>query len=328
MNLPLFPIDSLYSLDDFNKVRQYVEIAAFKILGYFIFLRRICEKNKVNILHAHFGYHGRKMIGLQQALKIPLVCSFYGDDAFAQAYTKGYANLFKNADAILVLGPYMKSALINLGCAEAKINIHHLGIDVEKLRFEERKVKDRSVRFLIASSFLKKKGVDLAIQALSTFKDRYKFSLDIIGDGPLKGEVLAEIEKGGIQDQVKLHGYQPYDYFINLTYQCDVFIQASRTTEENRKEGTPMAIVDAMATGMAVVSTRHSDIPEIVLDGSTGYIAEENNLESLRFCIQKIFDNPQEILELGKKGRERVEKEFNVKIQTEKLEELYTELIN
>jgi colanic acid/amylovoran biosynthesis glycosyltransferase len=203
-----------------------------------------------------------------------------------------------------------------------------LGIDVEKLRFEERKVNRQSIRFLVASSFLKKKGVELAVQALSKFKDRYDFSMDIIGDGPLKNEILMEIDRGGIKDRVKLHGYQSYDYLINLMYQCDVFIQASRTTEDNRKEGTPMAIVDAMATGMAVVSTRHSDIPEIVLDESTGYIAEENDLGSLQLCIQKLFDNPQKIPAFSRKGREHVEKEFNAKTQLSKLEELYLELIN
>ncbi len=257
-----------------------------------------------------------------------MICSFYGDDAFAYRHQHKYGELFKHADKILVLGKYMKTWLVKLGCPEHKLQIHHLGIDIDKLRFVNRQVKkDGPIRFLIASSFLPKKGIDLAIKALATFTHQYNFTLDIIGDGPLKNNILEEIEKGGMKDRVTLHGYKPYDYFINLAYECQVFIQASRTTEKNDKEGTPMAIVDTMATGMAVVSTNHSDIPEIVIDGETGYLAEENNLESLTECIRKIFELPEKIEQFSAAGRKWIEKEFDAKKQTLKLEKYYAELI-
>ncbi len=258
-----------------------------------------------------------------------MICSFYGDDAFAYRHQHKYNELFTHADKILVLGKYMKAWLVKLGCPEHKLQIHHLGIDIDKLRFVNRQVKkDSPIRFLIASSFLPKKGIDLAIKALATFADQYNLTLDIIGDGPLKNTILEEIEKGGLKDRVTLHGYKPYDYFINLAYECQVFIQASRTTENNDKEGTPMAIVDTMATGMAVVSTYHSDIPEIVIDGETGYLAEENNLESLTACIRKIFEHPEKIESFSAAGRKWIEKEFDAKKQTLKLEEYYAELVN
>lgn len=332
-NLSLFSIPSLFSLDDFGRIRQYLEILTFRFLGYFVFMRDVCAENNVKILHVHFGYHGVKMIGLRKRLNVPMICSFYGDDAFSYPLIgnmkEKYQNLFKEANRILVLGPYMKSQLISLGCDEQKLAIHHLGIDVDVIRFEKRLVtKKDKVKFLIASSFVEKKGIDLAIKALAGFKRDFNFSLDIIGDGPLKREIMNEIIQCGLEGHVNLHGYKPYDYLIDLSYRCDVFIQASRTSKDNRKEGTPMVIVDVMAGGMAVVSTKHSDIPEIVLDDLTGYLAEENDVESLRSCIQKVFDNPEKIGILGEKGRERTEKEFNAKTQTQKLEAYYSELIS
>jgi colanic acid/amylovoran biosynthesis glycosyltransferase len=331
-NLSLFPISDICSLDDFGKVRQYFEILLFRVLGYFIFFKKICEQNKIQILHVHFGYHGVKMIGLCQKLKIPMICSFYGDDAFAHGHIQKakekYEVLFKESDRILVLGPYMKSQIINLGCAANKITIHHLGIDVDKIEFKKRNAnKNGKIRFLIASSFVKKKGIELAIKALSKFKDQYEFSLDIIGDGLLKPQILDSINQAGIEARTTLHGYRPYDYFINLAYQCDVFIQASLTTEDNRKEGTPMAIVDAMATGMAIISTKHSDIPEIVKNDEHGYLAEENDVVTLEKCIQRFFNEPDKVEVFSVNCRRWVEKEFNAKIQTAKLEEYYSELI-
>lgn len=328
-NLQLFPIDNLHSLEDFGKLRQYAELIFFRTFGYFAFFKSICRANDVRILHIHFGYQGAKSIGLKKALNIPMICSFYGDDAFANEHKDKYAGLFKSADKILVLGAYMKARLIQMGCAEHKLQIHHLGIDVDKIRFEKRIVnKGDKVRFLIASSFLPKKGIDLALKALSRFADQYDFTLDIIGDGPLKNDLLHLIDTGGLQERVTLHGYKPYDYFINLAYQCQVFIQASRTTESNAKEGTPMAIVDSMATGMAVVSTKHSDIPEIVMDGKTGYLAEENDLESLVAAIRKIFEQPDKIESFSVEGRAHIEKEFDAKTQTQRLESYYLALIN
>jgi colanic acid/amylovoran biosynthesis glycosyltransferase len=328
-NLELFPISPIHSLDDFNSARKYAELIFFKLAGYFHFFATLCRRNSVQILHVHFGYQGVKLLGLKKRLKVPMICSFYGDDAFATRHTGKYKDLFIQADRILVLGEYMRAALIKQGCPENKIFIHHLGIDVQAVKFIKRKVQagDR-IRFLIASSFVEKKGIDLAINALAALKDRYKFSLDIIGDGPLKETLLKLIESSGIKDRIKLHGYKPYDYFIEMAYSCEVFIQASRTTEANNKEGTPMAIVDAMATGMAVASTRHSDIPEIVVDGETGYLAEENDLTGLVEVLERIFKDPGVIEKFSVKGRLRAEREFDAKIQTARLESYYAQLIS
>lgn len=332
-NLELFPIKDLYTLDTFGKIRQYVEILFFKVSGYFNFFKSVCVANQVQILHVHFGYHGVKLAGLKKELNIPMICSFYGDDAFAFPHignnASRYKKLFRHADKILVLGAYMKAELMRLGCPEDKLTIHHLGIDVDSIRFSKRTgVQGKPVKFLIASSFVPKKGIDLAIQALARFKDRYTFSLDIIGDGPLKQEILKVISETGMENRITLHGYKPYNYFIELAYTCDIFIQASRTTAQNNKEGTPMAIVDAMATGMAVISTKHSDIPEIVIDGQNGYLAEENDLESLVQAIEKVFRDVDKIETFSVSGRQWVEKEFDAKKQTQRLETYYTELLN
>jgi colanic acid/amylovoran biosynthesis glycosyltransferase len=270
---------------------------------------------------------------LKRVLNIPLVCSFYGDDAFSYplraGYAKKYVSLFNTADKILVLGPYMKEALIKLGCPEDKLVIQHLGIDISKIEFKKRELKKgEQIRFLFASSFLEKKGIVLAIRALASFKDKVNFTVDIIGDGPLRPQIESEIAVGGLQDRVTLHGYRPYDFVIQQAYQCHVFIQASLTGSQNNKEGTPMAIVDAMATGMAVISTRHSDIPEIVKHGESGYLANENDVDSLKECIRHVIDAPEKISNFSTNARSWVEKEFDAKKQAEKLEQLYLSLID
>lgn len=328
LNEQLFPLDEVHSLGDLSRASKIAQLVFFRIAGYIPFFRNVCRRKHAKLLHIHFGYHGAKMTGLKKVLAIPMVCSFYGDDAFASVYRDRYRTLFDEADRILVLGPYMKKTLAGYGCPEDKMIIHHLGIDVQSIRYQPRAVaSSHRMRFLIASSFLPKKGVDVAIRALSELAPLFDFSIDVIGDGALKEEINRLIDSGNLRDRVTLHGYKPYQYFIDLAYRCDVFIQASRTTEDNRKEGTPMAIADVMATGMPVIATCHSDIPEMVVDQLTGYLAEENNVESLVTCLRKILERPEEIVRFSANSRKHIEQEFDARVQGERLEAIYDALL-
>jgi colanic acid/amylovoran biosynthesis glycosyltransferase len=331
VNTSMFPLEDLYTLSSLSRFQRFLNILFFRLFGYIPYFKNKAEGSNIRILHVHFGNHGVKSLGLKKKLGIPMVCSFYGADAFKlpvhARYKTAYGHLFEGADRILVLGKYMQAELMRLGCPEAKINIHHLGIDCEAIRFEKRDARiNRSMTFLFASSFVEKKGIDTAMEAFSLLRDKYDFSIEIIGNGPLKDKIVDIITKNGIADRVKFHGYQPYEFFINLCYQCDIFVQASKTSRLNDKEGTPMSIVDAMATGMPVIATHHSDIPEIVIDSETGFLARENDVEDLKQAIEKIM-NCREIDRLSFNSRQHIEREFNAKIQAGKLETIYLDLI-
>ena len=331
-NLDLFHIKPIYNLGSLRQFRKTLQLLYFKAFDYIPFFYRTGKNENVDILHVHFGNHGVKSIGLKRKLNVPMVCSFYGADAFKYPAIKNnhskLKRLFNEADKILVLGPYMRGELRKLGCPENKLLIQHLGIENEKIRFEKRRYNpDEPMKFLMASSFVEKKGIDIALKAFAKIKSEYSFTIEIIGDGPLKGNISELIDNLDLVDRIKLHGYQTYDYFIQLAYKNDVFVQASKTTDKNDMEGTPMSLVDAMATGMPVVSTRHSDIPEIVIDGVNGFLSTENSIDDFARNLRKVFRS-SDLGELSKNAREHVEKNFNIKTQVGKLEVLYSELIN
>ncbi len=333
VNLQNFPFSPIFELYKANLIKLSYNFLVFKSLGFFPGFARFCKEKKADILHVHFGYHGLKSIGLKKKLKIPMVCSFYGDDAFSwiqkEWYKKKIVHLFNEADRILVLGEYMKSWLMKLGCPEEKIRIHHLGVNLKEIRFEERIYsKDKPFNFLIASSFVPKKGVDIALRALSEIGDRIEYKVHIIGGGELESEIHGLVKELKMDEKVKFYGYQPYKIFQDLSYKCDAFLSASRTGEANQKEGTPMALVDVMATGLPVVSTFHSDIPEIVLDGETGYLAKENDVEDFARAILAFVGDFKNNRDLTKKARKHIEENFNAEIQTLKLEKIYSEVLN
>ncbi len=332
-NLNLFPLEKVFSLEELPFLTRLFQLGLSKLSGYIRYFLNVCRITNTAILHVHFGYQGIKFLGIKRKTGLPMVCSFYGDDAFHYPQKPGvrkkYQKLFRQADLILVLGPYMKAHLKQLGCDEQKIKIHHLGIDADAIAFRQKQRNPKEpLRFMTSCSLLEKKGVGVAIRALGLLKDRFDFTLDLVGDGPLR-ETLQHLARAcGIADRLTWHGYKPYSFVIETMQQCDVLIQASITTSDNRKEGTPVAIMDAMATGMAVVATRHSDIPEIVADGITGLLAEENNVESLRTCFEQLFERPDLLEQFSIRGREKVEQEFHVARLTEQLEAYYLELIS
>lgn len=332
-NFDQFSIDNIISLSRLNKFSYLYNFTVFKTSGYFPIFKKYCLKKNVKILHVHFGYHGIKLIGLKKQLNVPMVCSFYGNDVYKwpnqKKYRAGLQKLFKEADQILALGPYMQDHLCKLGCPDQKIVIQHLGVSVDQIKYKPRKYHgSEPIRFLMASSFVKKKGIDIVLNALYFIGKDTDFQVDIIGDGYLKNDLMQLVRELKLEERVTFHGYQPYSYFIDLSYHCHIFLQASKTAENGDKEGTPMSLVDAMATGMPVISTYHSDIPEIVINSKNGFLAVENNIKDFTNAVLKILNNISNLEKFSQNARKHIEEYFNSKIQAIKLEEIYNKLIS
>jgi colanic acid/amylovoran biosynthesis glycosyltransferase len=323
-----FSMDKMMVVEDLPLPDYIYNFLIFKTRGYFPLFSRACENQHCQIVHAHFGYNGYKTIRLAAKVQRPLLCSFYGVDVFKYPRDplnkNKYLELFNTFSAGIVLGPHMKQSLMELGCPENKIEINHLGVEVDKIAFKPRHFSgNRPFRFLIASSFIEKKGIDIALKALKSIEDYCDFVVEIVGDGPLRGDIQSLIKDFQLEEKVVLHGYQPYGYFLNLAYSCDGYLQASKLSKDGDKEGTPMAIIDAMATGLPAISTYHSDIPEIIDDGKTGYLAVEDSPESFAEVLKKYIGQSHEMETFSYNSRAKIEREFNISHQMKRLEQIY-----
>jgi len=331
-NLSQFSIGNIVSLSQVNLPTRLFNYSYFKLSGYFPIFKESAIDQKAQIIHAHFGYHGIKTIRLKQKMKIPLICSFYGNDVYkwtnSVKYRRGLKRLFQEADLMLVLGPYMKGALISLGCPQRKILIQHLGVNVQDNNFIPKDLNmSEPIPFLMACSFVEKKGVDIVIKALDIIKKEVDFKLNLIGDGPLKDKIIQLIHQYNLGKNIYMYGYQPYSKLMDLASRCQVFLQASKTASNGDKEGTPMSLVDVMAVGMPVISTRHSDIPEIVLDGETGYLVEENDPHSFAQAILTLIKDQKRYNIMSNNSHNHILNNFNIRTQAQKLENIYMKLI-
>ena len=290
--------------------------------------------DKYDIVHAHFGPRGvqcalLKKVGL---IKGKLLTTFYGYDVTRFPITRGqnvYRLLFQEADAVLCLSRVMRDQLIGLGCPEEKVVIHHLGVDTRRVAFLPRqKRSDGSIRFFTASRLVEKKGLEYAIRAVAQVADKFPgLEYKIVGDGPLKGDLQDLVRELRAEKAVQLLGWKTQNEVIELLAKADILLAPSVTAKDGDEEGTPRALIEALAQGIPVVSTFHSGIPEVVEDGVSGLLVPERDVGALVKKIDYLIAHPEIWPEMGKAGRTHVERNYDIEYLNDELVGLYGQLL-
>jgi colanic acid/amylovoran biosynthesis glycosyltransferase len=292
-----------------------------------------------DVIHAHFGPVGYVVRRAADRVGAALVVSFYGLDVdqtptVSQHWEDRYRELFARADRVLCLGPDMRTRLEARGCPPAKLTVHHLGVDIESIPFAPRQYEGGSpLRCLIVGSFRPKKGIPDAVAALGRVATNVPVELTVIGDSGSDPRGVAE--KARIMEAlaranlpvVRMLGYRPHAEVFRLALENHILLAPSKTAEDLDREGTPMTIVELAATGMPVVSTVHSDIPEIVVDGVTGLLVPEGRVDDLADSILWLAANPDRWAEMGNASRRHAKQAFSARVQAERLAQIYQEVV-
>jgi len=296
---------------------------------------------QARLLHAHFGTEGYYHLGVQRKVKVPLITTFYGADMsqLPQSRPKWktrYKRLFEAGTLFLAEGPYMAQALVDLGCPPEKARVQHLGVDVQRIPFIPRQLKeDEPVRILMTGSFREKKGIPYGVEAFSLAVRKYgKMELRIIGGAKTRAEqrLMAHCktiaQKEGVAEKVTFLGYIPYSEYLNETAAAHLFLAPSvRAVDGDTEGGAPVSVIEASAAGMPIIATNHCDIPNVVVNGQTGMLVAERDVEALAKVILQMAGAPESWVTFGMAGRKRVEKEFDVIKQVKRLENIYSNVI-
>ena len=185
------------------------------------------------------------------------------------------------------------------------------------------------IQVLICAEFREKKGIELGIRAFGRAIDGKPVDcrLHIIGDGSGRHRIEAAIEESGLGERVTLAGRQPYNKVLEALRDSHLLLQPSLTAADGDAEGgAPVILLDAQASGLPVVSTVHGDIPEYVLDGESGYLAPEGDVDGLTEQLRRCLFAPDAWERLGRSGRRHVEENYNARSQAAALEEIYDKL--
>ena len=303
------------------------------------FYERALRSRQARLIHAHFGPAGVAMLGVKRATRLPLVTTFYGADVSAVpralTWRRHYARLFHEGDLFLAEGPAMRRALIGLGCAPEKVVVQHLGVALEQLPFSPRRPDPSGiVRILIAATFREKKGIPDALRAVARARRIYpRLQVTLLGDATQKPgdreektRILALLP--ALEGTVQCLGFQPHSVFRNALLQHHIFLSPSRTARDGDTEGgAPVSLLEAQATGMPVLSTRHADIPEVVVNGQSGLLSPEGDLETLTDNLTQLILTPARWAAMGAAGRAHLEAHHDLSTHAAKLEGLYDRVL-
>ena len=293
-------------------------------------LKRSFRSRQIDVVLAEFGYTGVRVLPVCKQLKLPLVVCFFGADAYVTAksekYLLGYKNVFEYASYIIVVSSEMKGQLEKLGCNPKKLVYTPCGPADECYEVKP----DYSSQNLFAMGrFVDKKAPYYSILAMERVLKKYPDAqLTIAGEGVLWNVCKNLVAHLNIRESVRFVGVVSQEDARQIMSKSRAFVQHSITAEDGDKEGTPVAILEASAAGLPVVSTRHAGIPEVVIENETGFLVDEHDVDGMAKKMMELLDNPNLALKMGQAGKKHVKENFSMARHIRTLNEIIEVAIN
>jgi len=271
--------------------------------------------NKINAVLAEYGPTGAAVMDVCRDAGVALIVHFHGFDAYKhkvlQIYNEKYKKMFQVADAIIVVSNHMEEQIVGLSAPRGKVHYNPYGIDSEM--FYGADPAKASPVFLATGRFVDKKSPHLTLMAFHKVYQRIpEARLIMVGDGNLLDACSSLANVLGIEHAVNFMGVQSHEKIAQLMRQVRAFVQHSRIPFSGDSEGTPVAVLEASLSGLPVISTKHAGIPDVILDGQTGFLVDECDVDAMADRMIQIANDPSLADQMGKKGRERILGQFTM----------------
>jgi glycosyltransferase involved in cell wall biosynthesis len=274
-----------------------------------------------DLLHAHWAtYPSTAALILGELLPLPWSFTSHAHDLFVEDQGVG-RKLRESALAVTISG-FNKRYLSERWGFPEKIEVVHCGIPVEAIAFEP---WGRSIDEVLAVGRLEPiKGFEVLLEACALLRSRGRdVRCTLVGDGPLRGRLEELVRERGLSGVVTLTGALAQGGVLGHLRRAAAFVLPSVVAPNGARDGIPVALMEAMAAGAPVVSTRLSGIPELVQDGWSGLLAEPGDASGLAERIEAILTDPRRAAELARNARSTVEDQFNVATEAQRLRELF-----
>jgi len=301
-----------------NPVRYGVTASTLRLL--YAAGRITSEEREYDAIVAHYGNNGLLAIYLRQLgfLEGPVFTFFHGYDVSRYVLRHGrsvYRDLWKLGDIFFAVSDFQASQLVQLGFPRGKIIVHRMGVDPSQFQGGGKDpVPGEAIRLLSVGRLVEKKGFEYSIRAVGKFLGRnpgLNLSYEIIGDGILRQSLSLLVHELDLVDIVKLVGSKDRGYIAGKMRSSHIFIAPSVTAKDGDREGIPVSIMEAMATGLPIISTWHAGIPELVEDGRSGILVKEKDVADLIEAIGFLVNHPESRSVLGKDARSKIVRDHN-----------------
>ncbi|MBV9643276.1 MAG: glycosyltransferase [Verrucomicrobia bacterium] len=339
-NAALYPFNDLELLKSSNpspafrgRLKYLVRAPALVYRGEFEVIRRVLLRRNPDLMHIYFGNTGVHLLPLIERWDRPCVVSFHGMDVQRRKNERDYEaklrKLLRLVPLVLVRSRSIAQRLIELDCDPQKIRLNRTGIPLEEFPYLARNVPVAGAWTIVqACRLVPKKGLVTALRAFARFVKAFPRSRFLIaGDGPLRRELEQLVRQLGLQNVVVFLGFLGQSQLRALYEKAHIFMHPSELPPDSNEEGIPNSMLEAMASGLPVVATRHGGIPEAVTDGVNGLLVAERDDDGLVNSLFNLVEDPPRWKTLGASASRTVATGFAQPRQTEFLESAYFEAI-
>lgn len=324
------------NIDNINSKVVLHELKFKAPYGYYlnvIQLRNLYKKIKPDIINAHYASGYGTLVRLAKIR--PVLLSVWGSDVYdfpneSKLKKKILQKNIMFADEIASTSNIMAEELKRqVPTLRKEIHITPFGIDIQKFKKEDIKHNNSIFKIGNVKALKEVYGIEYGILAVKILKDKLSktsnnfaksIQFEIYGDGEEKEKLEELIRKEELQDCVFLKGKIQNDEVPNVLNNIDVFCVTSN------KESFGVALVEAMACEVPIVSTDADGFSEVMVNNETGYIVERRNVQQIANALEKLLNNPKQRIEFGKNGRKRVIENYNWEDNVKKMEEIYTRM--
>ena len=265
-------------------------------------------------VHAHFmGMAARTAFWIHKFFPVTFSFTAHANDIFApRNFEIGLDKLVDTARVIVTVSDYAKKFLQE-HFPERANRVRRIYNGLNLAEFGPADFSSAPPLILAVGRLIAKKGFADLIRACALIAGRGKsFRCEIIGEGPLENELREQIERLNLQDRVALSGAKPQLEVRQRLATANVFALPSIIDSDGGMDNLPTVIMEAMATGLPVVSTRIGGIPEMVVENETGFLVQPNDAAALADAIEKVIDDRLLAQKLGQAGYQRAQELFPI----------------
>jgi len=302
--------------------------------SFYIFIKSVPIAKRIkelNIIHIHSPWASSGATAcwiISKLIHTPFSFTAHAWDLFCGG--KILKEKMREASFIIAISDYNKKYIIDkFGIEYApKIHVIHCGVDLNEFTLENKKPKRKNI--LSIATFTEKKGTEYLLRAIKLLKDNgNNFEVVISGvctdrkEKQYKRKLESYIKENDLQDNISIIEKPDRKQIRSLMRESALFVLPSIIAENGDRDGIPVVLMEAMASGLPVVSTRVSGIPELVIDNESGILANPGNLVDLADKMLYLLADSALQNRLKENARKKIEEEFDVLKNSNLLRKLF-----
>jgi len=302
-------------IKDILKTGFYTRLSLGLVYRFFYAgtLAKQLDKHKCEHIHVHFAHVPTDLAMYASTLAgISFSVTAHANDLFQRGYL--LKEKVERTKFFITISEYNRQLLISEGAEGNKITVLHCGVDPAQFSLRQGFMPSVTPKIGVVARLVEKKGIDHLINAVAYLKKQGKaYQLAVVGDGPLLDEHKKLATSLALNSHdVDFLGAIDHKEIASFVKSLDVFVLPCQKDSLGDMDGIPVVLMEAMLTGVPVISTAVSGIPELVIDNETGLLAETGNVKALADCIQLSINDVDSTHNRVKKGVEKVQMDFSL----------------